>query len=83
MHRANRPSKSRVEVREETLQTQELTLEELELALKVVERANKHSLLDEPLKIPNELKHLQFLDWEVLSDLFLSLEEERSRSRLQ
>ena len=59
-----------------------MSVEELELALKVVQRSNNRQNLMEPLILPNELKHLSPLDWEIVANLLATLECEREWSRV-
>jgi hypothetical protein len=57
-----------------------MSMAELELALKVANRAHHRESPLEPLMIPNELKHLSPVDWEIVDSLYLTLEVERAWS---
>jgi hypothetical protein len=64
---------------EEVIRTQEMSIGELELALRVTKRAQQRTSVLEPLLIPNELKHLSLLDWEIVGNLLETLEWESQR----
>lgn len=63
------------------MQSQELSQQELELALKVLNKA----LEKEPavMVLPPELKHLNELDWLMISGLLDELKDERKSHSLQ
>ena len=67
---------------EDVVRTQEMSQRELELALAVVKMAAQRMSLLEPLLIPNELKHLNPLDWEIVGNLLATLEVEQSWSQV-
>ena len=71
-----------MEPHEDAIRSQEMSLEELELALKVTNQAHRRESPLEPLMIPNELKHLSPLDWEIVDSLYLTLEVEKAWSRV-
>jgi hypothetical protein len=45
--------------------------------MQIVNKANNRRSLFDPLVIPQELKHLQALEWQAVSDLLESLETEK------
>ena len=67
---------------EDVVRTQEMSLEELELAMQVVKLAEEKTSVLEFLPIPNSLKHLSPLDWEVVGNLLMSLEYEQAWSQV-
>ena len=67
---------------EDVVKTQMMSLHEIELALKVAKRAYERENPLEPLVVPSELKHLSPLDWEIVGNLLLTLERERTWSRV-
>ena len=70
------------EQQEDVTATQVMSLHEIELALRVAKRAHERESPLEPLLIPSELKHLSPLDWEIVGNLLIALERERTWSRL-
>lgn len=67
---------------EDVIRTRELTVEQLELALSLLNQAylNQRPLSD--LILPNQLKHLSPLDWEIVDSLYVTLANERRWSRV-
>ena len=67
---------------EDVIRSQEMSVKELELALKVLNQSylNQRPLSD--LVLPNELKHLSPLDWEIVDSLYVTLETEKAWSRV-
>jgi hypothetical protein len=67
---------------EDVITTQEISQRELELALTVAKMAAQRTSALEPLLIPNELRHLNPLDWEIVGNLLAALEVEQAWSRV-
>lgn len=67
---------------EDVIRTKEMTVEQLELALSLLNQAylNQRPLSD--LLLPNQLKHLSPLDWEIVDSLYVTLANERRWSRV-
>ena len=76
---------AQVQVLEEVVvgRTQEMTMRQLELALLVTNQVRE---ADNPrevlLVIPVELKHLSLRDWEIVGNLYETLEQEKAASRI-
>ena len=67
---------------ESQLPLMQIPVKQLELAMQVVNQANNRRSLFDPLEIPYELKHLQALEWQAVSDLLESLETEKTWGQL-
>ena len=67
---------------EDVVRSQELTVEQLELALKIVNRSYQNQQPLSDLLVPSQLKNLSPLDWEIVDNLYVTLENEKAWSRL-
>ena len=66
------------------MQTNPLTQDELELALVWArQRLARENLFEQLLPLPNNLKHLTPMDWELMENLLVTLEYEKATSPLQ
>ena len=71
-----------MEQQEDVVRTQEMSLREIELALAVAKQAVEPKREMRSLLIPNELKHLSLLDWEIVGNLLATLESEKEMSQV-
>jgi hypothetical protein len=67
---------------ENQLPLMQIPVKQLELAMQVVNQANNRRSLFDPLVIPSELKHLQALEWQAVSDLLEALQTEKTWGQL-
>ena len=67
---------------EDVVRSQELTVEQLELALKIVNQSYKNQQPLSALLVPNQLKNLSPLDWEIVDSLYVTLENEKRWSQV-
>ena len=67
---------------DDVIRSKEMTVEQLELALSLLNQAylNQRPLSD--LVLPSQLKHLSPLDWEIVDNLYVTLENEKRWSRV-
>lgn len=64
------------------MKSQELTQSQLELALVIVNQAYQNQQPLSALLLPSELRHLSPVDWEILDNLYVTLESEKAWSRV-
>lgn len=64
---------------EDLISSQELTEAQMATALQIVDFVQRGN---PPPPLPQELKHLQPMDWEMLSSLWVSIKQEMVYSRL-
>ena len=62
---------------ENQLPLMQMPVKQLELAMQIINQANNRRSLFDPLVIPQELKHLQALEWQAVSDLLDALQTEK------